>query len=641
MKSKTQQIKFKGLAIIFLSCFFVLMSLSGEGQISSQSYKIYFSSDRDGIGIYETNTNGDYVKKLSHLDYSLLPMDLCISDDFSKLAFSSYLIGENSGNVYLINKTGTLEINLTIASGVSKNMYEGAHFFSFDWIYFSSDRSNNNGWFEAYRMKTDGSNVQPVSPTYSMYDPSTMSPDQAFLLLEHANNWNLNSHLYVINPDGSNPQLIYDSPSNFGRMRGAAWLPNTNKIVFSGGSHEGNHSLFIINPDGSGLNVIGIPSVNNWPFGQYRWGMRNKFYTGDGQKIVFSANYSGNYDIFIQNIDGTGLIQLTTESEDDKNAIITPDDQKILWIKESGGNRMLYIMDIDGTNKKMVKEDLGNIGTFVLGEQEPNLPPLAVCRDITINAGENCTVSILPTDVDGGSYDPDGDNIELSLDNSGPFQLGEYRVNLTVTDEKGESDTCSAKITVLDQLPPVPDLLSLPEVRGECNVSIVDIPTATDNCMGKIFGVTNDPLYYNSQGAYTINWIYDDGNNNFSYQSQQVLIKDTTNPVIEEISGKPSVLWPPNHKMIPVIINVITRDNCDPKPDSQIVKVSSNEPINGTGDSNTSPDWEITGKLTLNLRAERSGTGNGRIYTVTVQCKDTAGNSVLRDIEILVPHDKK
>lgn len=93
--------------------------------------------------------------------------------------------------------------------------------------------------------------------------------------------------------------------------------------------------------------------------------------------------------------------------------------------------------------------------------------------------------------------------------------------------------------------------------------------------------------------------------------------------------------------MIPVIINVITRDNCDPKPDSQIVKVSSNEPINGTVDSNTSLDWEIKGKLTLNLRAERSGTGNGRIYTVTVQCKDTAGNSVLRDIEILVPHNKK
>ena len=38
------------------------------------------------------------------------------------------------------------------------------------------------------------------------------------------------------------------------------------------------------------------------------------------------------------------------------------------------------------------------------------------------------------------------------------------------------------------------------------------------------------------------------------------------------------------------------------------------------------PDWEITGDLTLDLRAERSGSGTGREYTITVQCTDGTGN---------------
>jgi hypothetical protein len=58
-----------------------------------------------------------------------------------------------------------------------------------------------------------------------------------------------------------------------------------------------------------------------------------------------------------------------------------------------------------------------------------------------------------------------------------------------------------------------------------------------------------------------------------------------------------------------------------------IASVTSNEPENGQGDGDTAADWQITGATTVDLRAERSGGGDGRVYTLTVRCTDPAGNA--------------
>jgi hypothetical protein len=62
-------------------------------------------------------------------------------------------------------------------------------------------------------------------------------------------------------------------------------------------------------------------------------------------------------------------------------------------------------------------------------------------------------------------------------------------------------------------------------------------------------------------------------------------------------------------------------DVVDSTPAARIVSVTSKEPKNDRGDGNTAPNWEITGDLTLNLRAERSGLGNGRIYAIAAESR--------------------
>jgi hypothetical protein len=49
------------------------------------------------------------------------------------------------------------------------------------------------------------------------------------------------------------------------------------------------------------------------------------------------------------------------------------------------------------------------------------------------------------------------------------------------------------------------------------------------------------------------------------------------------------------------------------------------------------PDWEITGALTVNLRAERSGSGSGRVYTILVEAQDASGNTTRERVTVSVP----
>lgn len=59
------------------------------------------------------------------------------------------------------------------------------------------------------------------------------------------------------------------------------------------------------------------------------------------------------------------------------------------------------------------------------------------------------------------------------------------------------------------------------------------------------------------------------------------------------------------------------------------------------------PDWtepvidKETGKINLQLRAERSGSGEGRVYSVMITTTDGFGNSSAAQLDIVVPHDKR
>jgi len=111
-------------------------------------------------------------------------------------------------------------------------------------------------------------------------------------------------------------------------------------------------------------------------------------------------------------------------------------------------------------------------------------------------------------------------------------------------------------------------------------------------------------------------------------------------PTITNATANPSVLWPPNHRMVNVTVSYDVTDNCALPPDSCTLSVTSNEPVLGHGSGHTSPDWIVVDDHHVLLRAEREGGGNGRIYTITITCTDSGGNSSEEQVEVVVPHDR-
>ncbi|MCU0771872.1 MAG: CHRD domain-containing protein [Verrucomicrobia bacterium] len=123
--------------------------------------------------------------------------------------------------------------------------------------------------------------------------------------------------------------------------------------------------------------------------------------------------------------------------------------------------------------------------------------------------------------------------------------------------------------------------------------------------------------------------------------SATVFVEDTTPPEITGVTASPTTLWPPNHQMVEVNVQAIVEDACG-EAEWTILNVTSNEPINGTGDGNTDPDWVKLDSDTVELRAERSGNLSGRVYTIWVGAEDASGNTAEPEgVAVTVPHDQK
>jgi hypothetical protein len=123
----------------------------------------------------------------------------------------------------------------------------------------------------------------------------------------------------------------------------------------------------------------------------------------------------------------------------------------------------------------------------------------------------------------------------------------------------------------------------------------------------------------------------------------KVTVSDEEAPVITT-NGQTITLWPPNHSYQTIVLtDVVTSavDNCDTSVglgSVTIAKVTSDEIENGNGDGNTLNDIVIAANCkSVQLRAERMGTGNGRVYTITFQVADAAGHISTATAKVTVP----
>lgn len=151
-------------------------------------------------------------------------------------------------------------------------------------------------------------------------------------------------------------------------------------------------------------------------------------------------------------------------------------------------------------------------------------------------------------------------------------------------------------------------------------------------------------------GTHTVTLVVTDSAGETSEDEVVITVQDTTPPTIYNILANPSVLWPPNHKMVEVTVTVDYDDICDPAPEVWLESITMNEgdetntynPEFDTtiGDGHTTDDIQVDEDGVIYLRAERSGTGTGRLYTLTYKATDFAGNVATATVTVTVPHDQ-
>ncbi len=112
---------------------------------------------------------------------------------------------------------------------------------------------------------------------------------------------------------------------------------------------------------------------------------------------------------------------------------------------------------------------------------------------------------------------------------------------------------------------------------------------------------------------------------------------DEIAPTIDSLSVTPNELLKPNHKYVDVVASISVSDNFDMNPTVTLVSVTSSEPDNGEDDGNTINDIVIVDDFHFKLRAERSGAGQGRTYTITYQVEDACGNTTVDSVTVFVP----
>lgn len=116
---------------------------------------------------------------------------------------------------------------------------------------------------------------------------------------------------------------------------------------------------------------------------------------------------------------------------------------------------------------------------------------------------------------------------------------------------------------------------------------------------------------------------------------------DNEAPILQLIVDK-TVLQARGHRMETIQVTPQAFDEGSGIASITLLSITSNEPEDGEGDGNTAPDIQGaeygTSDFEFELRAERSGKGDGRIYTITYEAVDFAGNRTTASTTVLVEH---
>jgi hypothetical protein len=223
--------------------------------------------------------------------------------------------------------------------------------------------------------------------------------------------------------------------------------------------------------------------------------------------------------------------------------------------------------------------------------------------------------------------------------------VGTYGVTYTAADSAGgQAIPVTRTVNVIDTTPPVVSIAGPNPMPVECGSTFTDPgATAVDSCAGPLPVMVSGAVNPAVVGNYTLGYSATDPSGNTSSAARLVTVADTTPPQLGVVASP--TLWPPNHKYTTFATTGLVSgatDVCDTSlgiGNVVITQATSDEPLNAPGSGNTTNDIVISADChSVQLRSERDGGGNGRVYTVTLRVTDASGNTTTNSVKVTVPH---
>ena len=546
--------------------------------------------------------------------------------------------GLNIGTV-TINNTHPQSLNVSVDGDFSKFIQPGqSSGITLDNGQYSIDITSQNGYSWTYQIKIQ--NSEQISLT-----PQIFSPQEKII---YTSNRSGNVDIWICNPDGSDHEQLTDKPGREGSPRlspdgskvlycylydgsytlwimdkdgsnnyqltnhlsyGGVWSPDGSEILYCKETSYRRGNIKIINVDGSNDRVFFSPSSPHSLAIPYDW---------RHGKILFmaSGSHSGLNKIFIMNDDGTNPVALT--SHQSETGRINADGSKIVY----GNNGHIRIMNLDGSENKLIINNSrrGNLA----------ISPDGLKIAFTVGTSDDITNdNIAIVNIDGSNYrmltylyDLDGPSDWVYWNTSPIADAGD-----DITKEATSSNGAEVQLNGTGSNDPDGDNLTYRWAWAPDGEAFGSTPTATF------------PL-----GSTTVTLVVNDGSVDSKPDEVKVNIIDTTPPEIS-VTATPSVLWPPNHKMVPIHLTIQVSDIVDTSPTVVLESVESSEPDDapGCGDEKAKNDIQDAELGTLDydilLRAERTGKGNGRTYTIKYLVTDFSGNENSGTCTVNVPHN--
>ncbi len=132
----------------------------------------------------------------------------------------------------------------------------------------------------------------------------------------------------------------------------------------------------------------------------------------------------------------------------------------------------------------------------------------------------------------------------------------------------------------------------------------------------------------------------DDGNLLDGDGCSALCLLENLPPICDDAVASVLELWPPNHKLVPVTVDGVVDPDGDPLT-LVVTAVAQDEPVDDTDDGTTCPDAVGIGSDVVELRSERQGSGDGRVYHIDFTAQDPFGAVCIGSVTACVRHDQR